>query len=224
MRGLQLLPLNSAGQTHPPHLGPDKRFSPKDNFRVLRNYDARGRQSYQNVSRETFLSDWPEKPDKPSRQQWPHGEPKKASNFFKVPQLLLYPLRILFHTRKSFLEPRLPSYLISALTVACTLFMENLDSTVIATSLPAIAKDLHEDPISLKLALTSYLVSLAIFIPASGWAAGRCGAYGSRLFGQEAQCGKIAKTLVTHSINNFAPQPIKLRGDPKNAGISTQCF
>jgi MFS family permease len=47
---------------------------------------------------------------------------------------------------------------------------------VIATSLPAIAKDLHEDPISLKLALTSYLVSLAIFIPASGWAADRFGA------------------------------------------------
>jgi MFS family permease len=42
--------------------------------------------------------------------------------------------------------------------------------------LPAIAKDLHEDPISLKLALTSYLISLAIFIPASGWAADRFGA------------------------------------------------
>jgi MFS family permease len=54
--------------------------------------------------------------------------------------------------------------------------MENLDSAVISTSLPAIAKDLHEDPISLKLALTSYLISLAIFIPASGWAADRFGA------------------------------------------------
>jgi EmrB/QacA subfamily drug resistance transporter len=70
----------------------------------------------------------------------------------------------------------LPTYLITALTVACALFMENLDSTVIATSLPAIAKDLHEDPISLKLALTSYLISLAVFIPASGWAADRFGA------------------------------------------------
>lgn len=70
----------------------------------------------------------------------------------------------------------MPSYLITALTVACALFMENLDSTVISTSLPAIAMDLHEDPISLKLALTSYLVSLAIFIPASGWAADRFGA------------------------------------------------
>ena len=62
------------------------------------------------------------------------------------------------------------------LIVACALFMENLDSTVISTSLPAIAMDLHEDPISLKLALTSYLISLAIFIPASGWAADRFGA------------------------------------------------
>jgi len=70
----------------------------------------------------------------------------------------------------------LPTYLITALTVACALFMENLDATVISTSLPAIAKDLHEDPISLKLALTSYLISVAIFIPASGWAADRFGA------------------------------------------------
>jgi EmrB/QacA subfamily drug resistance transporter len=62
------------------------------------------------------------------------------------------------------------------LIVACALFMEQLDSTVIATSLPAIAIDLHEDPISLKLALTSYLLSLAVFIPASGWFADRFGA------------------------------------------------
>ena len=61
------------------------------------------------------------------------------------------------------------------LIVACALFMEQLDSTVIATSLPAIAVDLHEDPISLKLALTSYLLSLAVFIPASGWFADRFG-------------------------------------------------
>jgi len=70
----------------------------------------------------------------------------------------------------------LPSYFVSALTVACALFMENLDSTVISTSLPEIAREIHENPISLKLALTSYLFSLAIFIPASGWAADHFGA------------------------------------------------
>src|SRR5918993_5102037 len=62
------------------------------------------------------------------------------------------------------------------LIVATALFMENTDSTVIATSLPAIAESLGEDPIALKLALTSYLVSLAIFIPVSGWMADRFGA------------------------------------------------
>ncbi|CAN7196680.1 DHA2 family efflux MFS transporter permease subunit [Pararhizobium sp. LjRoot238] len=60
--------------------------------------------------------------------------------------------------------------------LAVALFMEQMDSTVIATSLPAIAHDLGVGPITLKLALTSYLVSLAIFIPLSGWMADRFGA------------------------------------------------
>ncbi|HEU4619872.1 MAG TPA: MFS transporter [Gammaproteobacteria bacterium] len=60
--------------------------------------------------------------------------------------------------------------------VACALFIENMDSTVISTSLPAIALDLHTDPIALKLALTAYLLSLAVFIPVSGWVADRFGA------------------------------------------------
>ncbi len=62
------------------------------------------------------------------------------------------------------------------LIVAVALFMENMDSTVIATSLPAIAADLGTSPLALKLAMTSYLLSLAIFIPASGWTADRFGA------------------------------------------------
>ncbi|MGA0593599.1 MFS transporter [Enterovirga sp. CN4-39] len=60
--------------------------------------------------------------------------------------------------------------------VATALFMENTDSTVLSTALPAIAADLNQDPIALKLALTSYLVSLAVFIPVSGWMADRFGA------------------------------------------------
>src|SRR3712207_837276 len=54
--------------------------------------------------------------------------------------------------------------------------MENLDSTVIATALPAIAASLGESPLRLSLAITSYLFSLAVFIPASGWVADRYGA------------------------------------------------
>ena len=62
------------------------------------------------------------------------------------------------------------------LILAVALFMEQMDSTVIATALPAIAADLGVGPITLKLALTAYMVALAIFIPISGWMADRFGA------------------------------------------------
>ena len=68
------------------------------------------------------------------------------------------------------------SAILTAFIIATALFMENMDGTVIATSLPAIALDLHQDPIVLKLALTSYMLTLAVFIPASGWVADRFGA------------------------------------------------
>jgi MFS family permease len=60
--------------------------------------------------------------------------------------------------------------------VACALFMENLDSTVIATAQPQIAQSLGEDPLRLSLAITSYMLALAVFLPVSGWAADRFGA------------------------------------------------
>jgi EmrB/QacA subfamily drug resistance transporter len=62
------------------------------------------------------------------------------------------------------------------LIVACALFMENLDSTVIATALPTIAADFGESPVRLSLAITCYLFSVAVFIPISGWVADRFGA------------------------------------------------
>ena len=65
---------------------------------------------------------------------------------------------------------------VTPLILAVALFMEQMDSTVIATSLPAIAADIGSDPIALKLALTAYFVALAIFIPISGWMADRFGA------------------------------------------------
>src|SRR6186997_2425386 len=70
----------------------------------------------------------------------------------------------------------MPRDRIVPLIIAVALFMENMDSTVIATSLPAIAADIGTNPLALKLAVTSYLLSLAIFIPASGWTADRFGA------------------------------------------------
>jgi len=68
-----------------------------------------------------------------------------------------------------------PNDRVVPLIVAVSLFMENMDSTVIATSLPAIARAIGTDPLALKLAVTSYLLSLAICIPASGWTADRFG-------------------------------------------------
>jgi EmrB/QacA subfamily drug resistance transporter len=66
--------------------------------------------------------------------------------------------------------------IIVPLIVAGALFMQNLDSTVISTAIPTIAASLGEDPLRLNLAITSYLLSLAIFIPLSGWTADRFGA------------------------------------------------
>src|SRR3954463_16644361 len=71
---------------------------------------------------------------------------------------------------------RMPDRILVPLIVACALFMENLDSTVLSTSLPAIAADFGVSPIHLKLALTSYLLALAVALPASGWLADRYGA------------------------------------------------
>jgi EmrB/QacA subfamily drug resistance transporter len=64
----------------------------------------------------------------------------------------------------------------TALIVASALFMQNLDSTVVATALPAMAKAFDVAPVSMNIVITSYLVSLAAFIPASGWVADRYGA------------------------------------------------
>lgn len=76
------------------------------------------------------------------------------------------------------------------LVVACALLMENIDSTVISTSLPMIARDLGMDAITLKLGLTSYLVSLAVFIPISGWMADRFG-------GRNIFCAAIGTFMVS---------------------------
>jgi EmrB/QacA subfamily drug resistance transporter len=89
------------------------------------------------------------------------------------------------------------------LIVAVALFMENMDSTVISTSLPAIAADIGSSPLELKLAITSYLLALAIFIPASGWMADR---YGARTVFRTAitvfLIGSIGCAL-SHSLGHF---------------------
>jgi EmrB/QacA subfamily drug resistance transporter len=66
--------------------------------------------------------------------------------------------------------------LVISLIVACAMFMQSLDSTIIATALPTIAQSIGESPLRLNVAITCYLLSLAVFIPISGWTADRFGA------------------------------------------------
>ena len=59
--------------------------------------------------------------------------------------------------------------------VAVAFFMEALDTTILNTAAPAVAAALHVAPLSVKSVLTSYTLSLAVFIPVSGWVADRFG-------------------------------------------------
>ncbi|MEO6803276.1 MAG: MFS transporter [Granulicella sp.] len=59
--------------------------------------------------------------------------------------------------------------------IAGAFFMENLDGTIIATALPQIARSFHVGAVSLNIGMTAYLITLAVFIPISGWVADRLG-------------------------------------------------
>ncbi|WP_368644438.1 DHA2 family efflux MFS transporter permease subunit [Castellaniella ginsengisoli] len=60
--------------------------------------------------------------------------------------------------------------------VGCALFMQMLDSTVVATALPAMALDFGTTVVHMNITITSYLLATAVFVPVSGWAADRFGA------------------------------------------------
>lgn len=64
---------------------------------------------------------------------------------------------------------------IISLIVSLALFMDALDTTIINTAIPAMSRSLQVNPVDLKIALISYLICLAIFIPISGWTADRFG-------------------------------------------------
>ena len=70
--------------------------------------------------------------------------------------------------------------LIVPLIVGCAQFMHQFDGSVIATALPAMARSLGEDPLRLNLAITCYLLALAVFVPVSGWLSDKFG--GKRVF------------------------------------------
>ena len=129
---------------------------------------------------------------------------------------------------------------LTALIIATALFMENMDGTVISTSLPAIALDLHQDPIVLKLALTSYMLTLAVFIPASGWIADRFGArtvfcsaiviftLGSILCGASSSLSTLIAARVFQGLGGAMMVPVGrlvlLRSIPKSDLVSAMAY
>ncbi len=86
-----------------------------------------------------------------------------------------------------------------ALLVAGTFFMENLDGTVIATAAPAIARDLGVRPVDVNLAMTAYLITIAVGIPISGWLTDRFG--GRRILMVAIGVFTVASALCAASTN-----------------------
>jgi EmrB/QacA subfamily drug resistance transporter len=88
---------------------------------------------------------------------------------------------------------------IVALIVAAAFFMENLDGTVIATALPQMAVSFAESAIHISIGITAYMLTVAIFIPASGWMADR---FGTRT----VFCGAIAVFTISSAACGLSPE------------------
>ena len=72
---------------------------------------------------------------------------------------------------------RLPfNTLVVAIVIACSFFMETLDSTVLVTAIPQMAKSFGVRPVELGLSITAYVLSMAVVTPCSAWIADRFGA------------------------------------------------
>ncbi len=91
----------------------------------------------------------------------------------------------------------------TALLVAAAFFMENLDATVILTSLPAMASDFGIAPANLSVGVSAYLVALTVFIPVSGWAADRFGARRMFMLALAVFTGASVLCAVTQGLWSF---------------------
>lgn len=83
--------------------------------------------------------------------------------------------------------------------VAIVMFMETLDATIVNTAVPAMAASLGVEPLSLKAVVASYILSLAVFIPISGWMADRFGT--RRVFFTAVSVFTAASLLCGLSLN-----------------------
>ncbi len=127
--------------------------------------------------------------------------------------------------------PLKTSFRLTAVIVASALFMEQLDGTVLATALPDMAHSFGVEPLRMNVALTAYLLSLAVFIPASGRAADRFGSrtvfraaiavftLGSMLCGQAHGLTELVASRVLQGLGGAMMTPVGrllvLRSVPK---------
>jgi MFS family permease len=110
--------------------------------------------------------------------------------------------------------------------VATALFMEQLDSTIVNTGIPAMAASLGVTPLSLKAVVTSYILSLAVSIPISGWLAER---YGSRcIFMLAVALFTLSSVLCGLAVNSTMMMPVGrmaiLRTFPKGELLQAMNF
>ena len=97
-------------------------------------------------------------------------------------------------------QPVYPDYRIISLIVGCAIFLEQVDGTVLATALPTMAHDFQVSAPAMSVAVTSYLLALAILIPVSGTIADRFGA--KRVFNSSIAVFILGSILcsLTHSL------------------------
>ena len=90
-----------------------------------------------------------------------------------------------------------------ALLAAGALFMENLDATIIATGLPTMARSFGTSAVAVNVGITAYLLTLALFIPLSGWTATRFGE--RRVFASAILIFTVASALcgISHTLPMF---------------------
>ena len=104
------------------------------------------------------------------------------------------------HSSASFLHPKPIAKRFLPWLVAIAFLMESLDTTVLNTAVPTMARALHEPELNMKAVLASYALSLAVFIPASGWVADRFGT--RRVFAAAIAMFTLGSVLcgLSHSI------------------------
>ena len=73
-------------------------------------------------------------------------------------------------------QPLQPEFRLLVLLVSIGFFMQGLDSSIVNTALPAMAKDLNENPLEMHSVIVAYVLAMAACIPLSGWLADRFGA------------------------------------------------